>query len=77
MDTIRLNDLIGDELAKKLASAGLHRVVAARLKKEGHDVSDELDIKSAVKALGTNVFMKNAEYKSIAEGLAALANTTR
>ena len=74
---IRLNDLIGDALAIKLASAGLHRVVAARLIKEGHDVSGDFDIKSAVQALGTNVFLKNAEYKRITVGLAALANLSQ
>ncbi len=73
---IKLNELIGDEKSKKLASMGLHRLVAARLQKEGHDVSDELDMRSAVKALGTNIFLKNAEFKSIAQGLVALENLT-
>jgi len=45
--------------------------------KEGHDVSGDLDIKAAVQALGTNVFLKNAEYKNIAVGLAALSNLTQ
>lgn len=76
MAEIRLNDLIGDEQAKKLAAARLHRVVAARLRKEGHDVSGDLDIHSAVRALGTNIFLKNAEYKRIAEGLASMAKLT-
>jgi len=62
MTRIRLNDLIGDEAAKKLASAGLHRVTGIS------------DIHSAIKTLGRDIFMKNAEYKSIAEGLAVLAN---
>lgn len=64
MGTIRLNDLVGDELAKKLASAGLHRITGIT------------DIRSAIETLGKNIYTKNAEYKNIAQGLAALANLT-
>ena len=72
-----LNSLIGEKSARKLASLGLHKIAVARLRAEGHDVPAELDLRAAVQALGTNVFLKNASYKSILEGLVAYSNVTR
>lgn len=72
-----LNGLLGDERAERLASVGLDKVAAARLRADGHDVPASLDLPSAIRCLGTNVFLKNAEYRSIAEGLIALRDLTR
>lgn len=72
-----LNGLLGNERAARLAHAGLDKVASARLRAEGHDVPESLDLPSAVQALGTNVFLKNAEYRSIAEGLVALRDLVR
>jgi len=68
---ISLEKLLGKEAAERLHNLGLHRVAAARLRAEGHDVPEELDLRSAIQALGTNVYQKNAEYKEILEGLVA------
>jgi len=72
-----LNGLLGDERAHRLASIGLDKVASARLRAEGHNVPESLDLPSAICALGTNVFLKNAEYRSIAEGLVALRDLAR
>lgn len=72
-----LNGLLGNDRARRLANSGLHKIAAARLRVEGHDVAESLDLPSAVRALGTNVFLKNAEYRSIAEGLIALRDLLR
>ena len=69
---MNLEQLVGRETALKLRNLGLHKVAAARLRAEGHDVPDELDLRSAVQALGTNVFLKNSEYKRVHDGLKAL-----
>jgi len=68
---ISLEKLLGKEAAERLHNLGLHKVAAARLRAEGHDVPEELDLRSAIQALGTNVYQKNAEYKEILEGLVA------
>lgn len=70
--SVNLEHLVGRETALKLRNLGLHKVAAARLRAEGHDVPNELDLRSAVRALGTNIFLKNAEYKRIHDGLCAL-----
>lgn len=70
--SVNLEQLVGHETALKLRNLGLHKVAAARLRADGHDVPDELDLESAVRALGTNIFRKNAEYKRIHDGLQAL-----
>jgi len=72
-----LNGLLGNERAARLANIGLDKVASARLRAEGHDVPSSLDLPSAIRALGTNVFLKNAEYRSIAEGLVALRDLVR
>ena len=72
-----LNGILGNDRAARLVNAGLDKVAAARLRAEGHDVPESLDLPSAIKALGTNVFLKNAEYRSIAEGLIALRDLIR
>lgn len=72
-----LNGILGDERARRLAEVGLDKVASARLRFEGHNVPESLDLPSAIQALGTNVFLKNAEYRSIAEGLLALNELTR
>lgn len=73
----KLNHLLGDESAKKLASTGLHKIAAARLRAEGHQIPEELDMHSAIQALGTNLFLKNAEYKVILDGIVAANELSR
>ena len=74
---VKLNHLLGDEAAKKLAHTGLHKIAAARLRAEGHQIPEELDLRSAIQALGTNLFLKNAEYKVILDGILATHELTR
>ena len=74
---VKLNHLIGDESAKKLAHMGLDKIAAARLRAEGHQIPDTLDMRSAIQALGTNLFLKSAEYKVILDGLVAARELTR
>lgn len=66
---INLERLLGKEAAARIHGIGLHKLAAARLAMEGHRVPRELDLRSAVQALGTNLYIKNAEYKSVIEGL--------
>ncbi len=74
---INLEKLVGEEAAHRMKTAGLHHLVATVLKKEGHHVGDELDLRSAIQALGSNVYAKNAEYKTIRDGLIALNELNR
>ena len=74
---ITLERLLGPESAHKLRTLGLHKIAAARLRAEGHNIPGDLDIKSAIQALGTNLYMKNAEYKQILEGLVSLDKLTQ
>lgn len=69
---INIEKLLGKEATDRLCNLGLHKIAAARLRSEGHQVPTELDMHSAIQALGTNVYHKNAEYKGIIEGLATL-----
>jgi len=69
---INLDRLLGSESAYKLQTLGLHKIAAARLRAEGHSVPDSLDLRSAVQALGTNLYAKNAEYRHIFDGLLSL-----
>jgi len=69
---INLERLVGKDSAQRMLNAGLHKLAAARLQAEGHSVPDELDLRSAIQALGTNVYTKNAEYKNIIDGVVCL-----
>ena len=69
---INLDRLLGKEAAHRLRNLGLHKIAAAKLRKEGYAVPDELDLKSAIQVLGTKTFLKNAEYRDIINGLVAL-----
>lgn len=69
---INLDRLLGKEAAHRLRNLGLHKIAAAKLRAEGFDVPDELDLKSAIQVLGTKAFQKNAEYENIIKGLIAL-----
>jgi hypothetical protein len=69
---ISLERLFGKESAQRMTRIGLHKIAAARLQAEGHDVPDELDLRSAIQALGTNIYIKNAEYKNIIDGITCL-----
>ena len=74
---LTLNRLLGDDKARRLAETGLHKVAAARLRLEGHSVPESLDLRSAIQALGTNVYVKSASFKKILEGLVALDSLDR
>lgn len=66
---IDLERLFGKESVQRMSRVGLHKLAAMRLQAEGHNVPDELDLRSAIKALGTNIYIKNAEYKNILDGI--------
>ena len=74
---IDLERLFGKEGARRLTTTGLHKLAAARLQSEGHNVPDELDLRSAIQALGTNAYIKNAEYKNIIDGIVSLRELSR
>jgi hypothetical protein len=69
---INLERLLGKESAWKLRNAGLHKLAAERLRSEGHPVDGDLNLRSAIQALGTNLYIKNAEYKNIVDGIMCL-----
>lgn len=74
---INLDRLLGKEAAHRLRNLGLHKIAAAKLRAEGFDIPDELDIRSAIQVLGTKTFQKNAEYENIIRGLSALQELKR
>lgn len=74
---IDLERLLGKESARRLAGTGLHKLAARRLQAEGHNVPDELDLRHAIQALGTNIYIKNAEYKNIIDGIVCLRELSR
>ncbi len=61
-----------EKLREKIASQGLHKVLAERLRKEGHAVSEVGNLTIAVRLLGERIYEKNAEYRRIFEGIKAL-----
>lgn len=69
---INLEKLLGKESAWKLRNTGLHKLAAERLRSEGHHIDGDLNLRSAVQALGTNLYIKNAEYKNIIDGIVSL-----
>lgn len=69
---INLEKLFGKESAWRLRNIGLHKLAAERLRSEGHAIAGDLDLRSAVQALGTNIYVKNAEYKNILDGVVCL-----
>lgn len=71
---IDLEKLFGKESAWRMRHAGLHKLAAERLRSEGHRIDGDLNLRSAVQALGTNLYIKNAEYKSIIDGIVCLGN---
>lgn len=60
-----------ERLQEKIAKVGLHEVVAARLRAEGHKVAS-MDHRDALVAFGATLYKKAAENQRIAEGLRAL-----
>ena len=68
--------LIGKEAEMKLRGGILHKIAAEHLRERGFDVGPELDLRGAITALGTEAYIKNAETKSIFEGLVALHELT-
>lgn len=69
---LSLDRLVGKESANHMRSIGLHKIAAARLQKEGYDVPDELNLRAAIQALGTNIYIKNAAYKNVLDGVVCL-----
>jgi hypothetical protein len=69
---INLAGLVGVDGARKLYSGQLHKIAREELRQQGYTVGDELDLKTVVAAIGAEMFKKNAEYKTIFEGLVAL-----
>lgn len=68
-----LDVLVGTKLAQTMKTAGLHRLVARREKIAGFgDFEDSVDLKDVVNLIGQKAFIKRAEQKCIAQGIAAL-----
>jgi len=74
---ISLERLFGADRAHAMRTAGLHKLAAARLRKEGHHIEGDLSLRSAVQALGTNLYIKNAEYNNIVNGMLSLRELTK
>ncbi len=60
-----------ERLQSKIASQGLHGVVAAKWRADGFKVASMLD-HEAFAVFGTKLYIKNAEYRRIVDGLSAL-----
>lgn len=69
---MKLAELIGHDKAQRLKTAGLHNVLAAKLASEGRPIEDPQGLRGFVEAFGTELFSKNAQYKSIVDGILAL-----
>jgi len=74
---ISLEKLFGKESAARMHQAGLHKLAAERLRAEGHAIDGDLTLRNAVQALGTNLYIKNAEYKNIVDGITCLGELMR
>lgn len=72
---IHLDRLMSKEAVDKLRSVGLEKVAAAMLKEEGYKVGEDVTMYDVVRALGTKLRQKNAEYTRIREGLESLRNS--
>jgi len=71
-----MNKLLED-LRQKIATHGLHKVVAARLRSEGFKVAELAELPQAVAIFGQKLYEKNAQYRRIIEGLCALRDLER
>lgn len=65
-----MNSIV-ESVRAKVAAHGLAHVVAARLAAEGYKFA-ELRLPEMLQVLGTKIYQKSAEYRRIADGLAAL-----
>ena len=66
-----------EQLREKIASVGLHRMVGEMMRKEGHNVTEVSDFPTAIRLLGTRIYEKNAEYRRIIDGIAALREVSK
>ena len=53
-------------------TGSLHKIAANMARSNGVAVTGDLDIHSALRALGSRIYLKNAEWKMIHTGLDAL-----
>lgn len=58
-------------LREKIAKHGLHGVVGAKWRADGFKVAS-INSRDAFAAFGTKLYIKNAEYRRIMDGLAVL-----
>jgi hypothetical protein len=68
---IDARDTMGEKLTALARNFGLHKVAAERIGK------DSFDVRSSLEDLGSKIFLKNAEYKNILDGLECLANLVK
>lgn len=71
---INLENIFGKETAWKLRNVGLHKLAAERLRADGYPIDGDLNLRSAIQTLGARVFIKNAEYKNIIDGIMCLSS---
>ena len=75
------NLLLTEEVQRRLprgvikagSSGNLHKVAANLLRNAGEHVGDELTVKTALRALGKKLYIKNSEWAMVRDGLNALA----
>lgn len=63
---IDARNVMGEKLAALARGFGLHKVAAERIGR--HD----FDVRATLEDLGAKIYLKNAEYKNILDGLACL-----
>lgn len=66
-----------ESLRQKIATHGLHQIVAARLRNEGFKVAELTELPQAIAIFGQKLYEKNAQYRRIIEGLCALRDLER
>jgi len=52
----------------------LHLLVAQRMRDEGEKVAGELEMADVIRTLGKKIYTKNAEWRMVRLGLAAMEN---
>ena len=77
MNDIVLENIMGKEAAARMRAAGLNKLAAGVARSEGIPVSDRFDLRDAMTALGTRLYIKNAQYKNILDGLESMRSLKR
>lgn len=62
---------MGEKLASLARGFGIHKLAAERTGKE------EFDVRATLEDLGAKIYLKNAEYKNILDGLACLSELVK